>query len=201
MYCFSCGNETVESASFCAACGAKVIRPEPEASKISGLDETYGDGDHFSFAGRRVDVIHTPGHTLGHVCYHMPGEKLLFAADTLFALGCGRLFEGTPKDMWTSLQKLMKLPDDTTVYCGHEYTLANARFAMSVDPDNAALQDYAREIDARRSSGEPTVPTVLERELATNPFLRADAPEMRERWGGETPADTFAKLRAAKDSF
>ena len=121
--------------------------------------------------------------------------------DSVFALGCGRMFEGEPQQFWDSLERIKALPSETTLYCAHEYTQANAKFALHADPDNAALQDYAKEIEAARAKDEPTVPTQLSRELETNPFLRADTPEMRERWGGETPADTFAKLRAAKDSF
>jgi len=121
--------------------------------------------------------------------------------DSLFALGCGRMFEGTAPQFWDSLSRLRRLPADTTLYCAHEYTQANAKFAQHADPDNAALQDYADEIDEKRAAGEWTVPFPLARELATNPFLRADDPAMQARWGGEQPYETFAALRAAKDSF
>lgn len=185
------------------AYGAKVIGPKPEADKIAGLDETYGDGDHFEFAGRRVDVIHTPGHTLGHVCFHIPSEKLLFAADTLFALGCGRLFEGTPADMWASLQKLAVLPDDTTVYCGHEYTLSNARFALSVDPDNSALADRFDRITEMRAKNVSTLPTAIGYEKRTNPFLRPHDPGIRRHLNmvDATDGEVFTELRRRKDNF
>lgn len=183
--------------------GPVVIGPAPEADRIAGLDQTYGDGDHFEFAGRAVEVIHTPGHTLGHVCYHIPSEKLLFAADTLFALGCGRIFEGTPEGMWASLQKLMALPDDTTVYCGHEYTQANARFAITVDPENAALIDRVERITEMRDKGIATLPTAIGYEKRTNPFLRVADPHIRAHLGMEkaSDAEVFAEIRRRKDSF
>ena len=120
----------------------KVIGPKAEAAKIVGLTQTVDDGDTFEFAGRTVEVISTPGHTSGHICFYIPDEKLLFAGDTLFALGCGRLFEGTPADMFGSLNRLAELPGETRVYCGHEYTQSNGRFAMSVDPDNETCLLY-----------------------------------------------------------
>ena len=128
-------------------------------------------------------------------------DGIAFVGDSVFALGCGRMFEGEPQQFWDSLSRIKALPPETTLYCAHEYTAANAKFALHADPNNDALQAYAKDIEAARAKDEPTVPTLLSRELETNPFLRADAPEMRERWGGKTPADTFAKLRAAKDSF
>jgi len=179
---------------------AQVIAPQ-EVERISPIDRVVAHGDEVTLGKHVAKVIDVSGHTNGHIAYHLPGDGIAFVGDSVFALGCGRMFEGEPQQFWDSLERVKALPPQTTLYCAHEYTAANAKFALHADPDNAALQDYAREIDARRASGEPTVPTVLERELATNPFLRADAPDMRERWGGETPADTFAKLRAAKDSF
>jgi len=183
--------------------GSKVYGPALEAKGIAGLDHPQNDGDSFEFAGRKVEVILTPGHTLGHICYHMPEEKLLFTADTLFALGCGRLFEGTPSDMWTSLQKLMTLPDDTTVYCGHEYTLANAKFAISVDPDNAALIDRFERITDMRSKDIATLPTAIGYEKRTNPFLRVSDPAIRAHLNMMDASDleVFAELRHRKDNF
>lgn len=168
---------------------SKTVGPAREADKIAGLDQTFDDGDTFEFAGRPVNVISTPGHTLGHICYHIPSDKLLFAADTLFALGCGRVFEGTMADMKQSLDKLSALPDDTKVYFGHEYTQSNARYAVTVEPENQALLDRAAEIDALRAAGKFTAPTTVGLEKATNPFLHADSVER------------FAEIRTGKDNF
>lgn len=183
--------------------GATIIGPEAGAARIPGIDRTVKDGDSFTFAGRPVEVIATPGHTMDHVCYHFPQDRLLFAADTLFVLGCGRLFEGSAEDMWTSLQKLMRLPDDTAVYCGHEYTLANARFAVTVDPQNAELAERLNEIEALRANNKPTAPTTIGREKATNPFLRPAEPGIRATLGMENASDVevFAEIRKRKDRF
>jgi len=181
--------------------GATIIGPKRET--IPGIDRKVDEGDVFEFAGRRVEVIATPGHTLGHICFYLPEEKLLFAADTLFALGCGRVFEGTPAQMWGSLEKLTALPDETTVYFGHEYTLSNARFAKTVDPDNAALLARVAEIEALRAAGGFTAPTTIGLEKATNPFLRAGDPAIRRHLGMETASDAevFAEIRGRKDRF
>ncbi len=181
--------------------GATIVGPAREA--IPGIDRKVDGGDSFDFAGRRVEVIWTPGHTAGHICFHLPAEKLLFAADTLFALGCGRLFEGTPAQMWQSLGKLAALPEETTVYFGHEYTLSNARFAVTVDPDNAALASRVAEIEALRAAGAFTAPTTIGLEKATNPFLRAGDPSIRCHLGMETASDAevFTEIRARKDRF
>ncbi|MCO6188160.1 hydroxyacylglutathione hydrolase [Rhizobium sp. L1K21] len=168
---------------------AKIFGPAREKDKIANLDQTFDDGDTFEFSGHPVHVISTPGHTLGHICYHLPEDKLLFAADTLFALGCGRVFEGTMEDMWQSLTKLAALPDDTQVYFGHEYTQSNARYAVTVEPDNAALIARAAEIDAERAAGRFTAPTSIGTEKETNPFLHADS------------AERFAEIRKGKDNF
>jgi len=189
------GNKAIVEAT-----GATVIAPQ-EVEKLSPIDRVVGHGDKVTLGAHTASVIDVSGHTNGHVAYHLPQDAIAFVGDSVFALGCGRMFEGAPQQFWDSLERIKDLPPRTTLYCAHEYTQANAKFALHADPDNAALLDYAREIDAKRAEDEPTVPTLLERELATNPFLRADAPEMRDRWGGETPADTFAKLRAAKDDF
>jgi hydroxyacylglutathione hydrolase len=183
--------------------GVTITGPKNEADKIPGIDWTVGDGDRFEFGVHPVAVIETPGHTAGHVCFYLPHDKLLFSADTLFALGCGRLFERPPRDMWTSLLKLRALPDDTVVYFGHEYTLSNARFAVAVDPDNAALAARASEIETLRANGKFTAPTTLGLEKATNPFLRADDPAIRTALGLGDAEDweVFAEIRARKDRF
>jgi hydroxyacylglutathione hydrolase len=180
-----------------------IIGPEAEKAKIPGIDRTVRGGDAITVAGLKVEVIDTPGHTLGHVSYHLPSEQVVFAADTLFALGCGRLLEGTPAQMVSSLKKLAALPPDTKVYCGHEYTQANARFAATVDPDNAKLKARAKEIDALRAEGRPTLPTTIGRELETNPFLRWDDKAIRRTLGMEDADDVavFAEIRKRKDNF
>lgn len=183
--------------------GAKIIGPRDEAEKIPGLDETVGGGDRFKFQEFDVDVIATPGHTLGHISYYMPGAKTAFTADTLFALGCGRIFEGTPAQMHESLQKLAALPDDTAVYCGHEYTEANAKFALTIDPDNRQLVERAAEISALRANGKPTLPTTIGLEKQTNPFLRAGDPQIRQHLGMIDASDeaVFTEIRSRKDNF
>ena len=181
----------------------RIIGPEAEAAKIPGVDETVEDGSRFDFAGRTVHVIATPGHTAGHVCYHLPEEGLAFTGDTLFAMGCGRLFERPAPVMLQSLRKLAALPPETVVHCGHEYTLSNARFALSVDPDNAALKQRAAEVERQRAAGQPTLPTTIAAELATNPFLRAGDASIRRHLGMEAAdeAEVFAELRRRKDNF
>lgn len=180
-----------------------VIGPQKSAAETGLYDQTVGDGDHLDFAGAEIRVIETPGHTLDHVSYYLPGQKVAFVADTLFALGCGRVFEGTPEMMWGSLKRLRALPDETVVYCGHEYTLANAEFALSVEPENAVLAARAAEIRALRSKGKPTLPTTIKREKETNPFLRADDPALAGALGmaGADPVAVFAEVRGRKDRF
>ena len=190
------GNEAIKAATGCV-----VIAPEVDAPKIAAVDRTVKQGDTVRLGEWTADVLDVGGHTNGHIAYHLPEAGIAFVGDSLFALGCGRMFEGTPPQYWASLSRLKALPPETRLYCAHEYTASNARFALLADPDNAVLRDYAAEVDAKRARGEPTVPTMLARELAANPFLRADSPEMRARWGGTTPPETFAALRAAKDSF
>jgi len=180
-----------------------VVGPQKSAAETGLYDRTVDDGDTLDFAGTEVRVIATPGHTLDHVSYYMPDEKVAFVADTLFALGCGRVFEGTAEMMWESLKKLRALPDDTVIYCGHEYTLANAEFAVSVEPGNAALAARAAEIRALRDEGKPTLPTTIKREMETNPFLRADDPVLAGAVGlaGADPVAVFAEVRGRKDRF
>lgn len=181
----------------------EVIGPAEEASKIPGIDRAVGDGETFEFSGHQVRVISTPGHTIGQVSFHIPDAGVAFTGDTLFAMGCGRIFEGTPEMMWNSLNKLMELPPETRVYCGHEYTLANARFAVTVDPDNRALADRLKEVEALRADNRPTLPTTIAKELATNPFLRASDPSIRAHLGMQDASDAqvFAEIRHRKDNF
>ena len=190
------GNLAVKSATGCT-----ITAPEGDADKIEGVDRTVGQGDTVSLGAYQGKVLAVGGHTLGHVAYALPDAGIAFVGDALFALGCGRMFEGTPSQFWSSLQRLKSLPAETMLYCAHEYTASNARFALHADPDNAALAVYADEIAARRGAGKATVPTQLDRELATNPFLRADEPAMQARWGGGDAVATFAALRSAKDTF
>jgi hydroxyacylglutathione hydrolase len=181
----------------------RIVGPQAEAAKIPGIDETVEEGSRFDFGGRMVHVIETPGHTAGHVSYHLPEDGLAFTGDTLFALGCGRLFERPAAVMFESLKKLAALPRETKVYCGHEYTLSNARFALSVDPTNSALKERAARIEALRADGKPTLPTTIGEELATNPFLRSHDPAIRRNLGMEKASDVevFAEIRKRKDNF
>jgi hydroxyacylglutathione hydrolase len=181
----------------------EIIGPINEAVAIPGLDKTMADGDSFEFGEHTVNVIETPGHTAGHICYHFVDDKVLFAADTLFALGCGRLFERSAADMWHSLQKLAVLPDETAIYFGHEYTLSNARFALTIDPDNERLKSRAADIEAMRAEGKFTIPTTLAMEKETNPFLRAADPSIRRNllMESRTNEEVFAEIRKRKDNF
>ncbi|MDX2289287.1 MAG: hydroxyacylglutathione hydrolase [Hyphomicrobiaceae bacterium] len=178
-----------------------IIGPRAEAAKIPGLDQAVGEGDSFQFGGGEVRVLDTPGHTLGHIAYWLPHAEVAFVGDTLFALGCGRVFEGTHDMMWGSLAKLAALPPPTRVYCGHEYTQSNARFARTIEPDNTDLRDRIAEIDALRSLGKPTIPTTIARELATNPFVRAGLPAVKAALGlsGADDWQVFSEIRSRKD--
>ncbi|NWG91789.1 MAG: hydroxyacylglutathione hydrolase [Parvularculaceae bacterium] len=183
--------------------GCRVIGPRGEAAKIPGLDAAVGEGDIVALGRSRACVHDTPGHTLGHIIYHFPDDKAAFVGDTIFALGCGRLFEGTPGQMWSSLSKIAALPPETLLYCAHEYTQSNARFALTVDPENPALAARAAEIAELRRRGAPTVPTSVDDELQTNPFLRAQDPGVQRAVGlsGADPVAVFAEVRRRKDNF
>ncbi len=183
--------------------GCPVIGPAADAHRIQDMDIALADGETASFGSHAARVIAVPGHTSGHIAFHFPDALALFCGDTLFALGCGRLFEGTPAQMWESLRTLRALPDDTRVYCGHEYTLSNARFAVTVDPDNRELSRRFEEIQALRGRGEPTIPSTLGLEKRTNPFLRADEPQVQAAIGmaGADPVAVFAEIRGRKDRF
>ncbi|NML94151.1 hydroxyacylglutathione hydrolase [Novosphingobium olei] len=190
------GNQAIKDATGCT-----VIAPAVDAPRIAAVDREVTHAMGVNLAKFEAQVIDVGGHTMGHVAYHIPAAGIAFVGDALFALGCGRMFEGTPDQFWASLSRLKALPPATTIYCAHEYTASNARFALHADPDNATLAAYAAEVEQRRAAGQPTVPTTLDRELATNPFLRADDPAMQARWGGANAVETFAALRAAKDDF
>jgi hydroxyacylglutathione hydrolase len=179
-----------------AKTGCDITGPA-EVRRIAPLDREARDGDVVELGAVRFEVIATPGHTLGHIVYHAPEEGVAFVGDTLFAMGCGRLFEGTAEQMWSSLSKLAALPDETRAYCAHEYTASNARFALSVD-DDPAVRRRADEVFAARTRGEPTVPTTIGQERATNPFLRA--PKLKG-FAELAPAEAFGAVRAAKDGF
>jgi hydroxyacylglutathione hydrolase len=185
------------------ATGCTIVGNGNDAGRIPGIDIAVVDGDTFRLGDHEATVIDVSGHTIGHIAYWFSGSQALFCGDTLFSLGCGRLFEGTPEQMWSSLSKLRALPDATRLYCGHEYTQSNAAFALTVDPENAALQDRAREVAALRAQGRPTVPSTIGEERKTNPFLRADDPELQRMAGltGEDPAAVFAAIRRRKDTF
>ena len=185
------------------AWNCRVVAARADAHRIPAVDETVAEGDTVSVGTLTASVIDTPGHTVGHIAYWFEAEKLLFAADTLFSLGCGRLFEGSPAQMWASLLKLRALPDDTRLHCGHEYTLSNARFALTVDPDNAALARRAAEVEAQRAENRFTLPVTLGAEKRENPFLRADDAAIAATLGmaGATPDAVFAELRERKNRF
>jgi hydroxyacylglutathione hydrolase len=183
--------------------GCTIVGPRADHDRIAGIDVDVGDGDVYMLGEAEAKVFDTPGHTRGHISYWFPESKALFCGDTLFALGCGRLFEGTAAQMWNSLSKYRPMPDDTLVYCAHEYTQANARFAVTIEADNKALAERAKEIDSLRAAGKRTVPSTLGVERATNPFLRADQTGVARAVGLDAgdPVAVFAEVRARKDKF
>lgn len=178
-----------------------VIGPRGEAARIQGLDKTVGGGDKLQFAGHAIEVLDTPGHTAGHITYFVPDSKVAFVGDTLFAVGCGRIIEGNAQMMWESLSRLAKLPGDTMIYCGHEYTQSNIRFALTIEPENAGLKARAEEVDKQLAAGKATCPTRLDQELAINPFLRPQVSVIRKRLGMEGAADwqVFGEIRERKN--
>ena len=185
------------------AFGCRIIGPESEKDKIPGIGKTVRGGDVFQIAQRNMRVYDCPGHTAGHIAYHFEDDYLLFAADTLFAMGCGRVFEGTMDEMYKSVNQFSGLQPMTSVYCGHEYTEANAKFALSVEPDNRALQMRTTEVKNLRAQGKMTCPTTIGDELKTNPYLRCDSPEIRKNLDMQnaTDAQVFAELRTRKNNF
>jgi len=178
------GNAAIKQAT-----GAPVIAPAAEAAKIPTADRLVAEGDVVMLGAHAATVLETPAHTAGHITYHFAEDGLVFTGDTLFAMGCGRLFEGTAAQMHANLQRLATLPPDTLVYCAHEYTLSNARYARVAEPGNQAITDRLHEVEAMREHGEATVPTTIALERATNPFMRAQSVEQ------------FAERRASKDAF
>lgn len=181
----------------------EIIGPRAEAAKIPGIDRAVGDGDRVLLGPLAARVFDVPGHTAGHIAYWFESEGAAFVGDTIFALGCGRLFEGTAPQMWSSLEKLMTMPDETMLYCAHEYTQSNARFALTVEPGNSALRERASEIDHLRAQNRPTVPSSMGLEKRTNPFLRARSAEIRQHLNlpEADNAAVFGEVRRRKDGF
>lgn len=181
----------------------RIIAGHSDRERIPGIDIGVSEGDVISLGQHAAKVISTPGHTSGHIVYHFAEEQALFCGDTLFVMGCGRLFEGTPEQMWNSLQKLKALPPTTRIYCTHEYTLTNGRFALSVEPENEQLQQKMREVQGLRAENKPTVPSTIAEERETNPFFRADCVNIQKTLGLEhvSPVRVFAELRKRKDAF
>ncbi len=182
-------DHTGGNAAIKAATGCSVTGPAAEAERIPTLDRHVSEGDRVTIGAIEAEVLEVPAHTAGHIAFHLPSESVVFVGDTLFAMGCGRLFEGDAGQMHRNLQRLSELPPETTVYCAHEYTLSNARFAITVEPNNQALVERVAAVEAARAAGQATVPTTIALERATNPFMRAQS-EAR-----------LADLRQAKDSF
>lgn len=182
---------------------AKVVGCAEDAHRLPPLDIAVSEGDSIRIGHEEAAVLDVSGHCQGHIAYYLPNSALAFTGDSLMALGCGRIFEGTPPQMWQSLSKIAAFPPETTICSGHEYTAANAKFALTIDPDNPELISRASEVNAARAEGRPTVPSTLDEELNTNPFLRAGDPAIRARLGmqSNSDAEVFAEIRARKDKF
>ena len=183
--------------------GCKIIAAQADWDRIPDIDQGVSEGDVVSLGQHKARVIATPGHTRAHIVYHFAEDNILFCGDTLFVMGCGRLFEGTAEQLWHSLQKLKALPKETLVYCTHEYTQTNGRFALTVEPDNQHLQQRMLEVNHLRSNNKPTVPTTIADELATNPFFREDSEVLQKTiaMANSKPVEVFAKVRRLKDGF
>jgi hydroxyacylglutathione hydrolase len=186
-----------------AAFGVKVVGAAQDAARIPGLDIVLADGDVFELGTHKARILEIPAHTSQHIAFWFADDRAVFTGDTLFAMGCGRLFEGTADQMWASLSKLMKLPGDTRIYCGHEYTEANGRFALTVEPHNADLVARMEEVRKTRAKGLPTIPSTMELEKKTNPFLRAGSSEIRRTLdlAAARDVEVFAETRKRKDVF
>ena len=182
---------------------ARVTGAAADAHRLPALDREVAEGDTVTIGAEAGEVLDVSGHSVGHIAFYFPASEVAFTADSLMALGCGRLFEGTPEMMWKSLSKIMALPPETTICSGHEYTAANAAFAVTIEPDNAALTARKAQVDSARAKGQPTVPSQLATELATNPFLRAGLDEVKTAIGmsGASDVETFAEIRRRKDNF
>jgi hydroxyacylglutathione hydrolase len=183
------GDHIGGNAGIVAATGARVTAPQAELAKIPDVDHPVSEGDRVHLGAHEAAVMSVPAHTGGHIAYHFAEDEVIFVGDTMFAMGCGRLFEGTAEQMYANMQRIAALPDDVRIYCGHEYTLANARFAAHVDPGNADVARRLEQVSAMRDAGQITLPTTVAEERATNPFVRA------------RNTQEFAELRTAKDSF
>jgi hydroxyacylglutathione hydrolase len=197
------GDHTAGNLALKEQFGCRILGPEAEASRIPGIAKTVKGGDTFSFAGRDVKVISTPGHTQGHIAYHIPAEHSLFAGDTLFAMGCGRVLEGSMEEMWSSLDTLRQVPPHTYLYCGHEYTEKNAEFCLTIEPANRALSQRADQVKRQRQRGELTIPATMGDEQKTNVFLRPESEAIRATLAMTEASniEIFAELRRRKDRF
>ena len=182
-------DHTGGNADLRAATGCPIVGPAAESDKIPSLDFCVGEGDHLEFGGTRATVIEVPAHTLGHIAFHFPEDAIAFVGDTLFVMGCGRLFEGTADQMFANMRRLAALPEETKIYCAHEYTQLNGRYALTVEPENTTLIARMKKVDAARARGEATVPTTIYLERATNPMMRAES------------VAEFAKRRRERDNF
>jgi hydroxyacylglutathione hydrolase len=185
------------------ATGAQIVGPAYDRERIPGIDLAVDEDSGFDLAGHHAAVLFIPGHTRGHIAFHFAGSNAVFCGDTLFSIGCGRMFEGTAEQMWSSLLKLRALPEQSWIYCGHEYTEANCRFALTVEPENRDLVEFAAAVKHARAQGDRTIPSNLGIEKFCNPFLRADQPGPLAKFGGRErdPVEAFAAIRRAKDSF
>lgn len=192
------GNEMLKKKTGCVIVGCK-----NDAPRIPGIGCELEDGEVYSFGAHNITMLETPGHTLGSVCYYVEPDKILFVGDTLFSMGCGRLFEGSAETMWHSMQKILAHPNETKIYCGHEYTLTNAEFALEIEPDNKALQTRAKDVKNLRHAHQATLPVSLATEKATNPFLRSDSPDIQKFFDleGRSPIDVFAATRTMRNDF